>query len=170
MDNIDLTEKNPEESPETEEEKKAEVANILLYCPEDDTVFLMKRSSKVTYPGVWGAPGGHKEQGESLKAAAAREFIEEIGGLPRIKDDLGYLSFRFNDKLIIMYILTVSIEIKKNWTPPRLSPREVSDARWFKRSEIPADTFSTIKESVLKIPFLIRTAMYYNFSYKKGRS
>lgn len=170
MNNIDPKEGH-KEFQETEEEKKAEVANILLYCPEDDTVFLMKRSAKVTYPGVWGAPGGHKEQGESLKDAAAREFIEEIGGLPRpIKNDLGYLSFTFNNKLIIMYILTVSIDTKENWTPPRLNPREVSDAKWFKISELPADRFSTITDTVSKIPSLVRLAIYYAFLYKKGRS
>jgi 8-oxo-dGTP diphosphatase len=48
---------------------------------EDGTVLLARRAEVSYAPGLWGLPGGHVEDDESLATAAARELREEVGVL-----------------------------------------------------------------------------------------
>lgn len=46
----------------------------------DDGHVLLARRAQVSYSaGLWGLPGGHVEDDETLAAAAARELREEVG-------------------------------------------------------------------------------------------
>jgi len=54
-------------------------AGILVAARETGRVLLLKRSSEVTEPGVWGVPGGKVDRGESERSAAVRELEEETG-------------------------------------------------------------------------------------------
>ena len=49
----------------------------------DGAVLLARRSPhRRAYPGLWSAPGGHVEAGESLTEALVREVREEVGAVP----------------------------------------------------------------------------------------
>jgi len=53
-------------------------AGVLLIAPSG-RVLLVRRGSRASEPGTWAPPGGHLEQGESPREAAAREAREEVG-------------------------------------------------------------------------------------------
>lgn len=42
-------------------------------------IFLLKRAQHLSYPGLYGLPGGGVEENESIKQALSREAMEEIG-------------------------------------------------------------------------------------------
>lgn len=42
-------------------------------------VLLMRRAGTGFFDGMWSLPGGHVEEGESLRMAACRELAEELG-------------------------------------------------------------------------------------------
>jgi 8-oxo-dGTP diphosphatase len=55
------------------------VSWLILRRP-DGHVLLGRRSSDASYgAGLWGLPGGHVEDTETLAQAAARETLEEVG-------------------------------------------------------------------------------------------
>ncbi len=51
----------------------------LLIRSQRGRYLLLLRSNEVNDPGVWAAPGGRVESGETPRAAALREAYEEIG-------------------------------------------------------------------------------------------
>jgi 8-oxo-dGTP diphosphatase len=50
--------------------------NLVL---EGGKILLVKRSGKLLEGGKWGLPGGFVDRNETIKAAAAREVMEETG-------------------------------------------------------------------------------------------
>ena len=47
---------------------------------DNDKLLVVKRSENDDlYPGAWEFPGGHLEEGETLKEGLKRELFEEIG-------------------------------------------------------------------------------------------
>ena len=54
---------------------------VLTGILRDDDKFLVvkRRENDELYPGAWEFPGGHLENGETLKAGLKRELYEEIG-------------------------------------------------------------------------------------------
>jgi ADP-ribose pyrophosphatase YjhB (NUDIX family) len=52
-------------------------ASVLLY--RGDAVLLVERAAGVPGGGLWSAPGGHVEAGETAEQAARRELEEETG-------------------------------------------------------------------------------------------
>jgi 8-oxo-dGTP pyrophosphatase MutT (NUDIX family) len=146
--------------------KHSIVSNTLLYCPEDNTVFLIKRSRAVSSPGIWCIPGGHVEKDESFSQAALREANEEVGELPS-RRELSRESFKEDDKEIIIYVCSVRLEDKKSWKP-RLNS-ESSDCDWFPIDSIPSNTFDTIKSTIKKLPSLKRMAVYNFILHKPKR-
>lgn len=111
-------------------------AGILLLCPDTGAVFLAKRSSRVSNPHTWSAPGGHIEPGESWRDAADREFAEEVGYLPR-RTQGEALAVRVGNIDYCLFIDEVSVEeasvllrrLALNW--------ENTAAAWFPLSAPP---------------------------------
>jgi 8-oxo-dGTP pyrophosphatase MutT (NUDIX family) len=62
-------------------------SGILIISQESEEILLLKRSSHVLDPGVWGIPGGaRKEDTDGLEDAlvtAIAESYEELGNLPK---------------------------------------------------------------------------------------
>jgi len=54
------------------------ILGVSALVQREDAVLLVRRA-KAPYRGVWAFPGGKVEFGESLKAAAKREVLEEAG-------------------------------------------------------------------------------------------
>ncbi len=53
---------------------------ISILIKRDGKVLLIKRLNR-TWHGMWCIPGGHVDEGETLREAAVREGIEEVGGV-----------------------------------------------------------------------------------------
>ena len=128
----------------------AKGACILFYCPDDSSVLLLKRSSKVNDGNTWGLPGGHIEKGEMPAQAAARELYEEMGFLPEPKDVMssGHVEFEGKDVCVI-FVTAINKEAKDNWEDKIKLNWEHDGYEWFKTSDIP-DKLHPVAEFILK--------------------
>lgn len=117
-------------------------AGHLYYCPDDDTVFLTRRSSMMHHPHFWDIPGGRsKKEDDSIEETAERESTEELGKLPTEalqvshyvetfeKDGLNYHYY--------IYLYRVSEAEKIRWTPLIELNEESEGFNWFKLDELP---------------------------------
>lgn len=102
----------------------------------DGRVLLARRSGVQYGDGLWGLPGGHVEDHESLAAAAARETLEEVGlridpvaaqaiGVTRYVDD----GFRGADWF---HLVT-------SWEGEPSALAECSEVGWHDPADLPAD-------------------------------
>ena len=69
----------------------------LCYIRNRDRVLLELRADGLLGQGLWNAPGGHVEDGESPAEAAVREVREETGLTVRDLRDHGTLTHYFGD-------------------------------------------------------------------------
>lgn len=81
-----------------------------------------------TTPRLWGFPGGMVEPGESLRAAACREALEETGLTVEVDAPL-YAFHRADLALHFFAGHVVSGSL-------RLQAEEISDARWLRRDQV----------------------------------
>ena len=58
----------------------------IIGLTDDNKILLLQRSKLVDEPGTWVYPGGKVEKGETVKAAAQREFNEETGFSGKFKN------------------------------------------------------------------------------------
>lgn len=106
---------------------------------EDGKVLLQRRHpSKRTYPKCWdNSAAGHVDAGETYEAAAVRELQEEIGVSGYTLQEVKYYptnriwNGRILDRFNRLYKVTVPHK-----TPFVIQPEEVTEVRWFTRSEI----------------------------------
>jgi len=80
---------------------EAKAAGIMFVTPEGETL-LLRRGNGGDYPGVFGLPGGHQEEGEHLAQTARRESLEETGfdydgSLKLLHDDGHFQTFIARD-------------------------------------------------------------------------
>ena len=143
-------------------------AGILLLCPEDNTIFLVQRSSQVNEPGSWGVPGGKVEDGEELLQAAKREAFEEVGGLPSSINLLNKIDYKNNKFSYTTFIFSVSLSNKKNWRP--VLNWESSDYDWFSIDSLPSNLHFGVKFLVNNLTSLKRRAKYNLILSKTARS
>lgn len=81
-----------------------------------------------TTPRLWGFPGGMVEPGESLRAAARREALEETGLTVEVGDPL----YSFHRADLALHFFAGRLVGGRL----RLQAEEISDARWLRRDEV----------------------------------
>ena len=54
-------------------------AGVHVLLERDGRVLLMRRAGTGFFDGLYSLPGGHVEEGESLRTTAVREMREELG-------------------------------------------------------------------------------------------
>ncbi|MEO6536058.1 MAG: NUDIX domain-containing protein [Candidatus Paceibacterota bacterium] len=110
------------------------VVNILLI--KEDKILLARRFNTGYFDGDYEMPSGHMDGNETVRAAAAREALEEIG-VTIEEDDLEvmHVMHRFGQNYErIEFFLTASA-----WEgePSVTEPEECDDVQWFALDELP---------------------------------
>ena len=85
------------------------LVGVSILCYEGERVLLIKRG-KQPYKDHWSLPGGLVELGETLKAAAERELLEETGLTANLGDPVETFDSIQRDsagQVISHYILTI---------------------------------------------------------------
>ncbi|MDR0716051.1 MAG: NUDIX domain-containing protein [Azoarcus sp.] len=108
---------------------------VHILCERQGRILLLRRAGTGFFDGLFSLPGGHVEEGESLRRAAARELEEETG-LRLAPADLGWLGVihRRSDSNRIDFFLRA-----RDWQgEPRLcEPDKCSALDWFARDSLP---------------------------------
>ena len=119
---------------------------------DNDLFLVVKRNEKDDlYPGAWEFPGGHLEDGETLKDGLKRELIEEIG---YIEDFNPIITHYFdevkekNNELIHILEIDFIINVDKSKVNVKLS-EEHSDYKWVTKNFDYLDEFIKDKLSNL---------------------
>lgn len=104
---------------------------------------VLQRRKKNPKKGQWVLPGGFVDRGETLEAAAKREFFEETGLHSRIQCLLGNYSYPGEANIIIVY----QSEIISGTIRPCHESMSIDE---FKKKDIPWDqlAFDTTKKAL----------------------
>ncbi|WP_405710592.1 MULTISPECIES: NUDIX hydrolase [unclassified Streptomyces] len=103
-------------------------------------VLLMERADT----GGWGLPGGFMDPGESLEETARREVMEEVG---LEVDELKLMNvfsgpeqyYQYPNGDRVFNLTAVYTATARDWSHLKQDPSEVSEARLFVTSDLPAD-------------------------------
>lgn len=103
---------------------------------EDGAVLLARRDGVRYASGLWGLPGGHVEDDESLAAATARELREEVGldARPQDLQPLGVTRYVDGPMRGTSFYFVVS-----SWSGEPSPAGECSQVGWFAPDDLPAD-------------------------------
>lgn len=120
---------------------------VHVVLEEGDRVLLMRRAGTGFFDGLYSLPGGHLEEGESLRDTAVREMREELG----IDMDTAELAVvgvvhRRSDTNRIDFFLRAS---RWSGTPHIAEPDKCDDLRWFERGALPDETVPYVRDALL---------------------
>ena len=119
-------------------------ASVLL--ERDEKVLLMRRSNTGYYDGKYIFPGGRVEEGETLREAASREVLEEVGieadeltlvHVIHIKED--------DEERVLGFIFKAD-----TWKgePRNMEPEKCDHVGWFEMEKIPKETAPYVRQSI----------------------
>jgi len=112
------------------------VPAVIAVVIHDDRTLLVRRANAPD-AGLWGFPGGKIEFGETVKAAAVRELLEETGVLAEAGDVITTLDILEKDasgELLQHYVL---IAVRCRWVSGvPVAGDDALDARWFALADL----------------------------------
>lgn len=123
-------------------------SGVHVMLEHEGRVFMMRRAGTGFFDGLWSLPGGHVEQGESLRDTAIRELIEETG-VHVAAQDLDYLGVvhRQSDTNRIDFFFRAT-----QWRgEPAIREADKCDAQeWFTRATLPQTTVPYVREALFR--------------------
>lgn len=106
-------------------------------------VLLMRRAGTGFFDGLWGLPGGHVEEGESLAQTACREMREELGInlQPSGLETLGVIHRRSDTNRIDFFLRA------PDWSgvPEVCEPDKCDALGWFALDDLPDNTIPYVR-------------------------
>ena len=91
---------------------------------DDGRILITQRLADDTLGGYWEFPGGKVEPGEELRAALARELLEEVGIKTEVGEEIHQIVHAYPDRDVRLYFYAARII---SGEPQKL---EVADLRW----------------------------------------
>ena len=110
-----------------------------MVCDDDGKILMVRRGPGATRTGLWSIPAGFVDYGEEIRAAAARELLEETGLVADVGDVM-FVASNFHDP----NKLTVGIWFAGTVTGGTLMAGDDADAvGWFPLDDLPPLAFDT---------------------------
>lgn len=137
MQELNLSDSDEEDEPiETHDVNDMQSAGILFTSPEERFLLIKRSDNSDDYPGYWCLPGGHHENGETLKTTAIREAKEETGFLCK---NIEYLGKSGN-------FTAFYVEVNHEFVP--VINDELTEADWFGPDDLPQPIIPNCKEFI----------------------
>jgi len=115
------------------------VGAAVVIFDDEGRLLLVKRAPGATRPGLWSIPAGFVDYGEEIRAAAARELLEETGLTAEVGDAV-WVASNFHDPAK----LTVGIWFAGTPTGGVLAAGDdAEEAAFFALDELPPLAFET---------------------------
>jgi len=104
---------------------------VIAVVVQDDRTLLVRRANPPD-AGLWGFPGGKIEFGETVKAAAMRELLEETGVEAQAQDIITTLDVLVQDPSGAMRQHYILIAVQCRWISGMpVAADDALEARWF---------------------------------------
>ena len=110
-------------------------------------ILLLRRFNTGFEDGNYSVPAGHLDGGETVRMAAQREALEEIGIHIEIEEiDFASVMHRKSDDERIDFFVHV-----KKWQgePFNAEPNKCDELHWYSLDEMPANTILYVKQAIL---------------------
>jgi len=112
----------------------------------DHQILLLRRFNTGFEDGKYSLPAGHLDGGETVRMAAVREALEEIG----VQIDLGDVTFatvmhRKSDDERLDFFVHIQ---KWDGEPFNAEPDKCDELRWCDREELPEDTIPYVRKAI----------------------
>ena len=115
------------------------VGVAVVIVDDQRRLLMVQRAETATKPGLWCIPAGFMDYGEDVRAAAARELVEETGLVAEIGSPI-FVASNFHDP----EKLTVGIWFQGEIVGGELSAGDdASDVGWFSLDDLPQLAFET---------------------------
>lgn len=120
------------------------VAAVVVVRDGSGRVLMVRRGPRASRAGHWSFPGGFVDEGEQVRAAAAREVREETGLDIDVRDLLGVTSNVEDPAKPVVVVSFAARVVGGELTPGD----DAVDAAWFDPADAPALAFSTDEDLI----------------------
>jgi len=110
---------------------------------------LLTKRGKAPFKGWWDLPGGYVERGETAEQALKREIEEETGLDIKIKNVFGTYSGTASFGADKYWILSI-VFFAQAQSQSLQANDDISDSRWFAKSEIPSKIAFDSNQKIIK--------------------
>lgn len=134
--------------------------NLLLI--KDGKMLLARRSNTGFYDGCYECPSGHIDGKESIRTAAVRELLEEVGVVAKVEDlKVVHVVHRYGEKneRVEFYLIAEKWEGE----PSIAEPDKCDDVTWFTIGQFPENMVPKTKAA---IDYYLNGEIYSEFDWE----